>query len=101
MLVVLIGWMGDIQPSVGCQAPGWVWWVRVSHGLMVGQKCRSSGGWWVDCSWWWRGMADLPGVLAELGVALTVVPSLGRGKRRKWPNLVVIWQLGEGEKAGF
>ena len=49
---------------------------------------------------WWRGMADLPGVVAEVGVALTVVPSLGRGGRRKWPNLVVIWQLGWVEKGG-
>ena len=53
------------------------------------------------CSCWWRGMADLPGVVAGVGVALTVVPSLGRGGRRKWPNLVVIWQLGGGREGGF
>ena len=75
--------------------------MRVHMGVWRGQKCRSSGGWWVVCSLWWRGMADLPAVVELVGVALTVVPSLGRGKRRKWPNLVVIWQLGEGEKAGF
>jgi len=39
-------------------------------------------------------MADLPAVLAVVAVALTVVPSLGWGKRRKRPNLVVIWQKG-------
>ena len=31
---------------------------------------------------------------------LTSVPSLGRGGRRKWPNLVVIWQLGGGGRGG-
>ena len=54
----------------------------------------------MEYSSWWRGMADLPGVVAGVGVALTVVPSLGRGGRRKWPNLVVIWQLGGVEKGG-
>jgi hypothetical protein len=72
------------------------------HGeLGGGQKCRSFGGWWVECSSWWRGMADLPGVMAGMGVVLTVVPSLGRGGRRKWPNLVVIWQLGGGVEVGL
>lgn len=67
--------------------------MRVHMVVWRGQKCRSSGGWWVDCSWWWRGMADLPSVLAVVGVALTVVPSLRWGMRRKSPNLVVVWQL--------
>jgi hypothetical protein len=92
----LIGWEGDIQLSLGRQTPrvrvvGWGY-----MGIMGGQKCRSSGGWWLAGSWWWRGMADLPGVVAGVAVILTVVPSLGRGMRRKWPNLVVIWQLGVG-----
>jgi hypothetical protein len=39
-------------------------------------------------------MADLPAVVELVGVALTVVPSLGWGMRRKRPNLVVIWQKG-------
>ena len=55
----------------------------------------------MEYSSWWRGMADLLGVVAEVGVALTVVSSLGRGGRRKWPNLVVIWQLGGGREGGF
>ena len=93
---VLIGWEGDIQLSLGRQTPrvrmvGW-WYM----GNLGGQKCRSSRGWWVAGSCWWRGMADLPGVVAGVAVVLTVVPSFGRGTRRKCPNLVVIWQLGEG-----
>ena len=55
----------------------------------------------MECSRWWRGMADPPGVMAGMGVVLTVVPSLGRGGRRKWPNLVVIWQLGGGGEVGL
>jgi hypothetical protein len=54
----------------------------------------------VEYSSWWRGMADLPGVVARVAVVLTVVPSVGRGARRKRPNLVVIWQLGGVEKGG-
>ena len=38
-------------------------------------------------------MADLPSVVAGVAMVLTVVPSVGRGARRKWLNLVVIWQL--------
>ena len=79
----LIGWEGDIQLSLGRQTPrvrmvGW-WYM----GNLGGQKCRSFGGWWVECSSWWRGMADLPGVVAELRALLTMVRSLGRGARRK------------------
>ena len=48
----------------------------------------------MEYSSWWRGMADLPGVVAWVAVVLTVVSSLGRGTRRKRTNLVVIWQLG-------
>ena len=69
-----------------------MWWGYM--GTMGGHKCRSSGGWWVEYSSWWRGMADLPGVVAGVAVVLTVVSSLGRGTRRKRTNLVVIWQLG-------
>ena len=54
----------------------------------------------MECSSWWRGMADLPGVVAGMGVVPTMVPSLGRGARRKWLNLVVIWQWGGVEKGG-
>ena len=50
----------------------------------------------MEYSSWWRGMADLPSVVAGVAMVLTVVPSVGRGARRKWPNLVVIWQLGGG-----
>ena len=64
----LIGWEGDMQLSLGRQTPrvrmvGW-WYM----GNLGGQKCRSFGGWWVECSSWWRGMADLPGVVAGVAV---------------------------------
>ena len=54
----------------------------------------------MEYSSWWRGMADLPSVVAGVAMVLTVVPSVGRGARRKRPNLVVIWQLGWVEKGG-
>ena len=54
----------------------------------------------MEYSSWWRGMADLPSVVAEVAMLLTVVPSVGRGARRERPNLVVIWQLGGVEKGG-
>ena len=53
----------------------------------------------MEYSSWWRGMADLPSVVVGVAVLLTVVPSVGRA-RRKRPNLVVIWQLGGVEKGG-
>ena len=50
----------------------------------MGRKmCRSFGRWWVAYSWWWCRMVNLPGMAADLGVALTLVLSLGRGVRRK------------------
>ena len=33
----------------------------------------------MEYSSWWRGMADLPGVVAGVAVVLTLMPSLGRG----------------------
>ena len=39
----------------------------------------------------------MTGVAAGVAVVLTVVPSSGRRARRKWSNLVVVWQLGGGE----
>ena len=54
----------------------------------------------MEYSSWWRGMADPPRAVAGVAMVLTVVPSVGRGARRKRPNLVVIWQLGGLEKGG-
>jgi len=47
LLVVPIGCVGDIQLSVGCQTPGWGWWVRVPWGYEEGKSVGvfEGGGW--------------------------------------------------------